>query len=104
MKTKYIKVNTADRPPEEDGKYYTELGLLNYNEETELFYNLRGKIRLADECFLEVPDKEEEMREMLQRMHSALTELRDIDENSEIFRSIIPEEINELLNELQNKP
>lgn len=99
---KYTKVSTVDRLPNQSDIYSTNLGDIDFHVHDGNFWDADDNFEMYPEYWLEpVPDREEEMREMLQRIHSALTELRDTDENSEIFRSIIPEEIEQLLNELK---
>lgn len=114
MKTKYIKVSVSERLPEKDGRYFLWVDNPNsrhlnsknlsseYNMERNFFREGEFQTFYETTHYLqEVPDREDEMREMLVRMHFALTELREVDEESEIFRSIIPDEIEQLLNELK---
>lgn len=68
-KLKYIKVKTADRLPEETGRYHTEFGYMDFNEDKGLFYDhIEGFVMRPDFFFEPVPDKEEEMRACLQRI------------------------------------
>lgn len=66
MKVKYIKVNTADRLPEKEGKYLCKVyGYSNY--EHYAFIDGKFKTSFVIEEYLEpVPDREDEMREMLE--------------------------------------
>ncbi len=68
MKTKYIKVSTADRLPEKTEWFYTEKGLMYWVYDKQSWEDIDGNDDTVgiDFYFEEVPDHEEEMREMLE--------------------------------------
>ena len=77
MKTKYIKVSTADRLPDKQGKY-----LCKIKDRTlyckQIFWNQKDFIEEWQdgiEYWLdENPDYEEEMREMLEELNNSIDE------------------------------
>lgn len=66
-KTKFIKVSGKESP-EQAGTYNTSHGVLNYSKSLNEFLNEKGESVLIESWFLEVPDREEEMRELIQEM------------------------------------
>lgn len=77
-KTKYIKVLVSKRVPDESKEYITDLGFLKYSSTMNFFIGHPGLVQKPKYWLEEVPDREDEMREMLSR-------IQDLD--------ILPEEI-----------
>ncbi len=71
MRTKFIKVSTSDRLPEKDGDYYVKMRHLS---DLQLYYYLdplhdKEYMNKHVEYWLdEVPDYEEEMKEMINEL------------------------------------
>ncbi|MGE8528486.1 hypothetical protein [Chryseobacterium rhizosphaerae] len=66
MRTKYIKVAVSDRLPEESDYFNTDDGWVQFNKYDKKFW-LEGVYEVHPQYWLEeVPDHEEEMREMLE--------------------------------------
>lgn len=90
MKTKYIKVSVSDRLPEKDGVYFSWID--NPNSEFHLVPEDYNKIcRRAEngqfnsfydvtDYLIEVPDYEEEMKEMLEECRLQLEHLNSFKE------------------------
>jgi len=73
MKTKYIKVSVADRLPEKSGTYYSEIGEVFFAQSRGKFEHNYEAHNVSPEFWLEpVPDREEEMREMLEECLNSL--------------------------------
>lgn len=67
MKTKFIKVSVQERLPTKTNKYFTDKGLAIFGEVMRTWH--LDNLRIYPNYWLEeVPDLEEEMREMLERM------------------------------------
>lgn len=104
-KVKYTKVNTADRLPEKSGIYITNLGsLLFYEyEDEEVFKSLRSEkifsISQIEFWLEEFPDREEEMREMLEECRVQLEFLNEHQERG--TTNSVLSRLKTLLNELK---
>ncbi|MDR4892245.1 MULTISPECIES: hypothetical protein [unclassified Chryseobacterium] len=76
MKVKYIKVSVSDILPENDGLYMTNLGSLIYSGIERKFYTEESLEIEGIEWFLkEVPDYEDEMKEILEECQLQLEHL-----------------------------
>ncbi|WP_213279353.1 hypothetical protein [Chryseobacterium indologenes] len=65
-KVKYIKVSVSDRLPEKPGTYDSNLGEVFYNKFREHFeHNDKANDLFPNYWFREVPDYEDEMKEVL---------------------------------------
>ncbi|SHF17363.1 hypothetical protein [Chryseobacterium vrystaatense] len=98
-KTKYIKVPVIDRMPEEANCYLTGIGPHKYSQTMNIFINERGNIVKPNYWFEEVPDREQEMKEMLEKARDKFLDLKydkDMPELEEIQC-----EIEELLNSIK---
>lgn len=72
MKTKYIKVAVSDRLPEESDYFNTDDGWVQFNKYDKKFW-LEGVYEVHPQYWLEeIPDYEEEMREMLEKVCTEL--------------------------------
>lgn len=68
MKTKYIKVKTADRLPEKSGIYIVDgFKFAFFNGIEFLRFN---EVAQVEWWLFEVPDREEEMSEMLEKIYN----------------------------------
>ena len=67
-KTKYIKVQVSERMPKVPEIYLTDKGPHKYSKVMNVFINEKGNIVKPSCWFKEVPDREDEMREMLERI------------------------------------
>ncbi len=63
--SKYIKVSVSERKPETAGNYNTEYGLKSYSKAMQLFIDDNGEEIYPEYWLQEVPDYEDEMKEML---------------------------------------
>jgi hypothetical protein len=74
MRTKFIKVSTADRPPEKRDYFHTDKGQLTFLPFAGWY---RGCMKVGDPDYwlLEVPDYEEEMKEMLEKSLDFIEEI-----------------------------
>lgn len=94
-KVKYIKVNTADRLPEKGGTYLSELGEVFFAQSSGKFEHNYEAHNVYPEFWLSpVPDREEEMREMLEKVLK-------INHHHKFNGHLINEQIEQLLNELK---
>lgn len=69
MKTKFVKTLFIQSNPLDNGKYITDLGEFDFIDgefKNELSQNVNG----VDWYFQEVPDREEEMRELLEKIYN----------------------------------
>ncbi len=74
-KTKFIKVSGKEIP-EQAGTYNTSHGVLNYSKALNEFLNEKGESVLIESWFEEVPDREEEIREMLEKARTVIARLK----------------------------
>ncbi len=99
MKTKYIKVAVSERKPHKEGWYIVERH--NTNAVSSYYYGKQQTFSNGDAKFWleEVPDIEQEMKEMLEKARDKFLDLKydkDLPELEEIQC-----EIEELLNSIK---
>ena len=85
--SKYIKVSVSDRKPDRSGDFLTNMGWLYFNPDTKE-WGFHYPSPLPEYWLQEVPDYEDEMKEMLDR-------IQDLD--------ILPQEIEDELSLLLKK-
>jgi hypothetical protein len=93
MKNKFIKVPTTERLPDEAQHYFTDQGKLYYDNERKEFYD-KYDVSYEIKYFLEeIPDREDEMREVLE-------EILEMDKEYpfDALPSLFVEKIEQLLN------
>lgn len=96
MKTKFIKVAVNERLPEKEGWYFT----IDPHEEYQVWKWKNGYRWEGIEFFLlEVPDREDEMREMLEECRLQLEHLNSFKQRG--TTNSLLSRLNTLLNELK---
>ena len=70
--TKYKRIDIKERTPEDEGYYYTSHGGFDWNIKEQYFQNDEGEnLDYINYWLEEVPDRESELIEMLERVTSA---------------------------------
>ena len=73
MKTKYIKVSVSEKLPEKAGTYDSNLGEVFYNKFREHFeHNDKANDLFPNYWFMEVPDYEDEILELMKKLDTEL--------------------------------
>lgn len=91
MKTKYIKVSVSEKDhPDEVGIYQTSHGELTFSKFLNEFITENGEIAKVDFFMLEVPDREDEMKELLKEIYPLLME-RHLYESGQKIQKILNE-------------
>lgn len=70
-KTKFIRVAVEERLPTEPGEYNTEVGTVLFSQKMKSFLSYQGDVIQIDWFLEEIPDREDEMLQMLEKIYES---------------------------------
>lgn len=82
-KTKYIKVQVSEMLPDESGKYNTDCGLIDYSCHTKIFFSNNVFNYPVGYWLEEVPDREQEMKDIIESLIYELEHSRYAEDTEE---------------------